>query len=731
MLTKNLSLNTSQYSFVHLPVDAHTLCVAGPGSGKTHTLIQRIVRISEVIHPSRIRAVTFSRAATTEMQERLIAEDAKLQDVSISTIHSLCRQLIKSTQGATLESRDFQCYVEGASTFKKENPDKAILSALTQYLEGIRTEDREAYLEIATAVSSRQKRQKKPIFVDNVEEVADAFLSLSLYGSPVDQIKNYIDYKRIKTHCETYLQDAKLPAFSIKYTKYVLRWKFEKTSLLEMLSSVYTRYCDILKAWKLLDYTDQLIQAHLGLMQCSEQTRRQLQEKWDVLAVDEFQDVDAIQFAVFRLLCERQMRLNAVGDPDQAIYGFRGGDAQFISDYREYFPQASITQLDTNYRSTAKIIDVSYAAVASLVQPYRAKGASVQEDLGRVAFAEIDSAANVDESETVGVLAWTNKTLKELSDQLLSAGVVCARNTRWGAYLNIPKPIYDKVSLTLQALAMLTGDTPFDRDIFLTAAKEMKGIGATTVARAQGATLQELRKSPKIAGYVRELSAYRNLPTAALITAIFASGQFGSVDVNVLSALQTLDFSKTYQQQLTETQIQLYTIHRVKGLEFDTVFVETGDFAKTFAEENTEESKRLLFVALSRAKRNLFILGSQEQGNTITAPVVEKISGENRGGNTSVPARGVLQKSAVDIPEGMPLTNRLDKMTVEQARWAVRNGDRWLAYLREHGGEIFPAVNNINAKSEPAPTAAETYHRPQVPLHDGRTHHDKNHSHRN
>ena len=686
VLGKNLSLNTSQSSFVYLPVDVHTLCVAGPGSGKTHTLIQRIVRLSEVIHPSRIRAVTFSRAATTEMQERLIAQDAKLGEVNISTIHSLCRQLITSTQGATLEARDFRCYVEGASAFKKENPDKAILTALTEYLAAIRTKDREAYLEIATAVSSRQRR--KELVVNKVKDVAKAFLSLSLYGNPVDQIKNYIDYKRIKKHSKTYLQDAKLPAFSMKYTKYVLRWKSENIPLSEMLSDVYQNYCDILKAWKLLDYTDQLIQAHLGLMRCSEQTRQQLQEQWDVLAVDEFQDVDAIQFAVFRLLCERQMRLNAVGDPDQAIYGFRGGDAQFISDYREYFPQASITQLDTNYRSTAKIIDVSYAAVESLLQPYRAKGASVQEDLGRVAFADIKSVVNLNESETVGVLAWTNKTLKELSDQLLSSGVVCAQNTRWGAYLNIPKPIYQKVYLTLQAVAMLPGDKLFDKDIFLTAAKEMNGIGVTTVESAHGSTLQELQKSTKIAGYIRELQTFASMTRADQITAILTSGHFGVVDRHLLPALQTLDFSKTYQHLLRKTTIQLYTIHRVKGLEFDSVFVETGDFAKAFAEENTDESKRLLFVALSRAKRNLFILGSEEQGNTITAPVVEKVSGKDWRVDMSVPARSVLRKSAIGIPEGMPLTNRLDKMTLEQGRWAIRNGDVWLAYLREHGGEI-------------------------------------------
>ena len=88
------------------------------------------------------------------------------------------------TQGATLESRDFQCYVEGTPAFKKENPDKAILMALTQYLEGIRTDNRAAYLEIATAVASRHTHKKKPIFVDNIEDVADAFfVSLFIWES--------------------------------------------------------------------------------------------------------------------------------------------------------------------------------------------------------------------------------------------------------------------------------------------------------------------------------------------------------------------------------------------------------------------------------------------------------------------------------------------------------------------------------------------------------------------
>ena len=146
---------------------------------------------------------------------------------------------------------------------------------------------------------------------------------------------------------------------------------------------------------------------------------------------------------------------------------------------------------------------------------------------------------------------------------------------------------------------------------------------------------------------------------------------------------QTLAFDVPYDTLPKQSKIHLYTIHRVKGLEFDTVFVETADFEKIFAKENPAESSRLLFVALSRAKQNLFLLGDEDQGGELLAPVIDQIQ-VIRDGDAREPVIGGAGRP-LDIPPGMPLTNRLDKTTMEQGRWAIRNGDAWIAYLKEKG----------------------------------------------
>ena len=351
-----------------------------------------------------------------------------------------------------------------------------------------------------------------------------------------------------------------------------------------------------------------------------------MQSKWDVLAVDEFQDVDAVQFAVFRLLCAGDTKLNIVGDPDQAIYGFRGGDSSFISGFKKWFPSAEVIKLDTNYRSRTEIIDVAYSAVEDIEQPYRAKGESANGVGGTVGYAyKYKEISDFSTMGSVGVLSWTNKKLSEIAKYLLRDRIICSVHTRWSSRLNVPLPAYRLVYQTLQALGMVTGEIAFNRDIFLKYAQDMESIGPA-VMNAEGSTLTEIRKSPKVARYIRFLQTLKKLETSEKVHTIANSDNFPSVKHEVRETLATLDFSETYQEMIDTTKIKLYTIHRAKGLEFDTVFVETGDFAKTFANENRNESKRLLFVALSRAKQNLFLLGGAGRGNAITRTVVRAIN---------------------------------------------------------------------------------------------------------
>ena len=666
------SLNDSQSRVVMIPADNHILCVAGPGSGKTRTMTYRIghLALKRNVQPSRLRAVTFSRAATHEMQERLHSLDAALKKVKISTIHGLCRYIISETQGATTEHGDFSCYVEGIPKFKDKKPEKAFSEAGVKVLERMQPETLKQIV-----------KELKIKATSTVRDIAKKLLAISDRGNPKDILESYIQYQKTKAHCREHIPDAKLPTFSYQYARHVLRLpKTLQADRRGFYHSVYEAYCKILTEWRILDFTDQVIYAHLGLLSCTELTRNRLQSLWDVLAVDEFQDVDAIQFEVFRLLCDKDTKLNAVGDPDQAIYGFRGGDASFISNFKMYFPDAEILKLDMNYRSSAEIIDVAYSAVDSIEQPYRAKGNSANGMGGTVGFIAVKKIGNF-QNDAVGVLAWTNKTLNDISRELAGNGIVCSINTRWGSRLNVPKPAYRVVYQTLQSLRVVAGEVDFDRDMLLKNAQDMKDVGPA-VEKVEGETLAELRKNPKIAGYVRFIGSLKNLKTSDIVRATANSEYFPSVTLAESEALATLDFSDTYETILQKVKIKLYTIHRAKGLEFDTVFVETGDFAKPFANETPDESMRLFFVGLSRAKQNLFLLGGADQGNMITAPAVRKIN--EMASSTEFKSELELRRGK-NIPDGMPLTNGLDKMTTEQAIWTIRNGDAWIAYLKEKG----------------------------------------------
>lgn len=622
-------LDASQKAVVAESSDVDLLCVAGPGSGKTRTLTAQIVALVEREHllPSRIRAATFTRKATEEMENRLLSTDTSFEAVNISTIHGLCRDVIKQTQGALSGSyREFQCYVEPRKntekTRKKKTPKKAIEMAVAQYLERLKEEKPNSYKKL---VAVAKKKKKKDVEFEDVLAIAKALLLLNVSssGNPSEIFSNFIMHHKVSNHCRSYIPDAKLPAFSFGYAQHVAPWVSK-----EMFSSVVAYYADILEEWQLFDYTDQSIYAHLGLLTCQPRTLQQLQSQWDVLAVDEFQDVDAVQFAVFRLLCAGETKLNVVGDPDQAIYGFRGGDAGFISDFKHFFPGASIVRLANNYRSHAEIVDTAYRAVESLVQPYRAKGTAMPGVGGCVglwnkSFKTLDAFIR---TGTVGILAWTNKSLVALSEDLLSAGIVCAIHTRWGSRLNISELVYRRVRETLRALEMITGERPFDKELFLTAAQHFKGIGSKTIKKVDGVTFEEVSRHPKIAGYIREMKRLRNLPLSEKVYAILTWEYFPKTDTEqlVIAKLNTFDLS--YDELMKMVEVQLYTIHRVKGLEFDTVFVETSDFSKKFVYENVDEARRLLFVALSRAKQNLFLIGSADQGGLIVGPVVKHIT---------------------------------------------------------------------------------------------------------
>ena len=189
----------------------------------------------------------------------------------------------------------------------------------------------------------------------------------------------------------------------------------------------------------------------------------------------------------------------------------------------------------------------------SIEQLYRAKGESAKGVGGSVGFAYREKMiGDFSAKGSVGVLAWTNKALNYISKRLLWDGIACSVNTRWGSRLNVSKPAYRLVYQTLQALNMVTGEIPFDRDTFLKYAQDMKGIGPAAM-KVEGSTLTELRRSLKVAGYVRFLGMLKRLKTPDKVRAIANSNDFPSVKPEEGEVLATFDFLRPMRKSFTKS----------------------------------------------------------------------------------------------------------------------------------------------------------------------------------
>ncbi len=131
----------------------------------------------------------------------------------------------------------------------------------------------------------------------------------------------------------------------------------------ELLSQVYTAYQAQLHLYQAWDYDDILLEC-LTWIETDQAAAATLQQRFPYLLVDEFQDVNAVQYRLVRALAGKGQGLFVIGDPDQAIYGFRGANPHYFTQLRQDFPQARLIQLAHNYRSTQTIVQAAQAVIA-------------------------------------------------------------------------------------------------------------------------------------------------------------------------------------------------------------------------------------------------------------------------------------------------------------------------------------------------------------------------------
>lgn len=595
-------LNPKQQEAV-LTTEGPVMIVAGAGAGKTKTITYRILHlIHQGVDPRFILAITFTNKAAKEMKERVI-DLLNTHNLSthnnyaphMSTFHSLGVKTLKEWGNILGIPRHFTIY-------DKSDSKKLIKKAI----ESLGMEPKEHLDRIASIISNEKGR-------------------------------------------------------GISYKEYNERQSYDFTS--EATKKVWGLYESALKKEKGLDFDDLLLLS-LTLLRQETRVREYYQNHWKYIHVDEYQDTNKVQDEIIELLAQTHHNICVVGDTDQNIYSWRGAEIKHMLSFEKRYPDTTVVLLEQNYRSTQNILSASNSVIEKnkwripkrlFTQNNEGEKISVFEG-----FNELDEAHFIAQtaqtlihdgiqSDDIAVLYRANFQSRVLEEAFLAYGV---------PYQMIGTKFFERKEVK-DMLAYIKASLNEDNmtDFVRIVNVPPRGIGKTTVEKIEQGKIEEL--PPKTQ---EKISLFKNIlknikeklltskPSEAIAYIVQVSGMGTLYDtdneedtdrlenikelVTLATRYDDLPPEEAIEQLLTDTSlvsdqdemsggstgVKLMTVHASKGLEFNTVFV-TGLEEDLFPHtrigekkkegEDAEEERRLFYVALTRAKKKLYLTYAQ------------------------------------------------------------------------------------------------------------------------
>lgn len=328
-------------------ISGQFLVLAGPGTGKTYTIVHRIKEMIEKgVEPSKILCLTFSNAAVNEMKSRIDGELNTIDSgISIYTYHSFCKNIIEEYHELFELPNDFKMITEMTS----RNIIKDCIEEINP--EAFRTEknDTNYYIKpIADRIKEiKQYRLTKEKYFKNLEENPDWILKEKELKQEL--IKRQQENKATKT----FIAKELLPQEKKVAQAYEL-WKF------------YELYQEKLNKYHYLDFSD-LISLVLDKFELDSSFLEKIANKYDYILVDEYQDTNISQNEIVINLAKSLKSENVfvVGDDNQIIFSFQGARLDTVEKFLEKFNNTNIICLTTNRRSNQNILDFSYQLTKS------------------------------------------------------------------------------------------------------------------------------------------------------------------------------------------------------------------------------------------------------------------------------------------------------------------------------------------------------------------------------
>ncbi|MCX7793248.1 MAG: ATP-dependent helicase [Thermodesulfovibrionales bacterium] len=487
-------LNESQRHAVTAP-DCPVLVVAGPGTGKTLTIVRRIAYlIAKGLSFEEICALTFTNRAASELKQRIRAFYGGLNGLFAGTFHLLGLRLLREFSG-----EDFY-----------------IIS-------------REEQIELIKRISGAGKP--------------------SVILERISRVKNLVDKPD------------------------------------EKLKKIINDYYEILLEKKALDYDDLLIRAIELLSDPSFKSRYSRTMRY--LLVDEYQDINPLQLKMLKMLSVD--KIFAVGDPDQSIYSFRGANVENFINFEKEYPHAVKIVLDKNYRSQPFIVKASETFIENNKERIPRNIVSIKREGLPVKIvslpddrAEIDFIVKEIEKRMGGMSHYSlmkGMDVAERSDYVFSDFAVLFRTNN--QVLAMESEL-KKAGIPCYAMGRTFIDSIKEIILYLEENKD----------KPLELLISELRKKYKI------------------INSLMADYIPSSTD----DLISWLKLTGPEEDRLQAEGVRLLTIHMSKGLEFRVVFISGLEEGLIPIEpENLEEERRLLYVAMTRAKEELYLLQARRR----------------------------------------------------------------------------------------------------------------------
>lgn len=581
--------------------DGPLLIIAGAGTGKTRTITERIVQLIRTgVAPDEILAITFTNKAAKEMRERVLNLLSK--DTSINRpVNAL----------ATGMTRPFMSTFHslGVSLLREFSQIMGLHRHFTIY---DRAESMRAIKEIITELGYDPKTYEPR------------------------QILSIISRAKGDGHTfEHLVRDPHNP------------WR--------TLAGAVMRLYDLrLSKEHALDFDD-LLTKTAQLLQNHPEVREVLHRRWRYIHIDEYQDTNAIQFQIAKLLTNSENNICAVGDTDQLIYSWRGAQLENLLSFEKEFPNTTVIVLEENYRSTQRILDAANAVIAKNAKRKEKKLFTKNSEGAHItlhqSYTGDDEARYVAESirayiedgvaaSEIAVLYRANFLSRAIEDACLRHDVPYqVLGTRFFERQEV-KDVISYVRAAQNTIA--------PGDYARAASTPPRGIGKTTLAKVLMSDHASLSQSlrAKVENFDALLGKIKNAcatlkPSDVITYVIQESGldlhykkdSDGEERIQNMRELVTLatkydtesvpegimhfldDAALAADQdslETTQSSVKLMTIHAAKGLEFEHVFLvglEQGVFPSDHGDEHRddEEERRLMYVAITRARRELHI----------------------------------------------------------------------------------------------------------------------------